>query len=254
MDYSEARATADKIIKAVKRGKYAVSYGEPNNIFTCTAPDGRTFYKIVDMDGIKSCNDSGWCEIVVEDYTFTCDLGNGDYESDFFDELDEEYVLEDKSLVMKEEIEEEIIDAFRKRKDIFWGEYTEMEQQMEFFAKLNKIRNPEYYWFEETDCPINIDDKWSDYVPPKDLDYGTVYHNRCKYYLVEDANKQEGEQLHAVHCKVVGNDRGIFPTVLLTVDYKKDGRIVVRECHECDDMYKATSRRLIKIKTGEAKA
>lgn len=239
MEYNEVNEIVDKILKAVKKGKYSVSFDEPNNINTCTAPDGRTFYKFVDMDGVKSSNDFGSCNVKVEGYSFSCDLGNGDYESDFFDEIEDEYELEDGSVVTKDEIEEEIIDAFNDRKDIWFGEYTDMDWQIEIFAKANNIKEPEYYWCEDDDCPVDIDDSWSGYQPPEDLDYGTVYYKRCKYYLVEETNNEEGEQLHAVHCKEVADDHGLFTTVLMTVSYQKEGKIKVIDCEECDDMYNA---------------
>lgn len=52
MDYEEVLEAIDDIIDALKKGDYEVSYGDPSFIRECTAPDGRTFYKIVDIDDI----------------------------------------------------------------------------------------------------------------------------------------------------------------------------------------------------------
>lgn len=239
MDYSEVRQIIDDIVKAVKKGKYQVDVDEPNNLWKCTAPDGRTFYKFVDMDGVKSSNDFGSCRVDVEGYSFSCDLGNGDYESDFFDELEDEYELEDGSTINKDELIEEVIDAFNDRDDIWFGEYSDMDWQMDIYAKVNNIKNPEYYWCDDSDCPVDIDDSWGSYTEPKNLEYGTVYFKSCKYYLVEDPNEEEGEQLHAVHCKAAPDDQGRFSTVLLTINKLKSGKIKVTECEDCDDEYNA---------------
>ena len=239
MEYTEVRETVDKIIESVQKGNYEVSFEGPNNISSCTAPDGRTFYKFVDMDGVKSSNDFGSCNVVVLGYSFSCDLGTGDYESDFFDELEDEYEFEDGSVITKEELEEEVIDAFNDRDDIWFGEYTDMDWQMDIYAKANKIKDPEYYWCEDPDCPVDIDDCWNGFTSPKDLDYGIVYFERRKYYLVEETNNEDGEQLHAVHCKDVADDHGLFSTVLMTVTYSKNNQIKVTECVDCDDLYNA---------------
>ena len=158
MEYSEVRAAIDEIINAIKEGKYDVSFDEPNGIKKCTAPDGRTFYKVVDMDGVKSSNDFGTCYVDVNGHSFSCDLETGEYESDFFDDIEDEYVLEDGTTVDKDDLIEEIIDAFNDTDDIYFGEYTDVADQMAVFAHINKIDNPEYYWFEDRDCPVDVDE------------------------------------------------------------------------------------------------
>lgn len=242
MDYIEARKTIDQIIEDLRNNNYSVSFDEPNNIKECTAPDGRTFYKFFDMDDVKTGNYFGSCNVDVEGYTFSCDLGNGDYESDFFDELEDEYELEDGISISKDELIEEIIDAFNDQEDIYFGEYSDMDWQMDIYAKIYKIKNPEYYWCEDSDCPIDINDRWIDYKTPKELEYGTVYFNHRKYYLVEvPGKKEQTEKLHAVHCTASPDDQGRFPTVLLELSYKKKGKIRVLSCEECKDEYNAAA-------------
>ena len=239
MDYSEVKELIDRIVKAIQNGKYKVSYEEPNNIRVCTAPDGRVFYKFVDMDDAKSSNDYGSCYVYVEEHGFTCDLGTGEYESGFFDEIDEEYELEDGSSVSKDELIERVIDAFNDRDDIYFGEYSDMDSQMKIYAKINGIKDPEYYWCEDDYCPVDIDDDWIDYTEPSDLDYGTVQFGDREYYLVEEPNNEEGEQLHAVDCDEKPDDEGHFKTVLLSIHYDKDGKIEVTACEESEDWYSA---------------
>ena len=239
MDYSKARSAIDEIINAIKDGKYEVSFDEANNIRECTAPDGRTFYKVVDMDGVKSSNDFGTCYVDVNGYSFSCDLGTGEYESDFFDDIEEEYTLEDGTTVDKDDLIEEIIDAFNDTDDIYFGEYTEMDAQMEVFAKINKIEDPEYYWCEDSDCPIDVDDDWNDFTKPEDLGYGSVTYNGQEYYLVDEPTGEDGEELHAVSSKATSSDSGYYDTVLLTVNHGDNDEIIVTSCEESEDEYNA---------------
>ncbi len=239
MDYREVKDIIDGIIAAVQRGDYDVSYEEPNNIRVCTAPDGRTFYKFVDMDDAKYSNDYGSCYVYVEGQGFTCDLGTGEYESGFFDEIDDEYELDDGSHVSKEDLIEFVIDAFNERDDIFFGEFSDMDSQMNLYAMINHIKNPEYYWCEDDDCPVDIDDDWADYTEPEQLGYGTVCFENVEYYLVEKPNNVDGEQLYAVPCEAEADDHGLFSTVLLEVSYLENGEIKVTACEASDDFYSA---------------
>ncbi len=239
MEYRDVKASIDRIVKAIKKGDYKVSYEEPNNIRECTAPDGRTFYKQVDMDDARSSNEFGSCTVDVGGYEFSCDWETGEYESDLFDDIDEEYELEDGSHICKEDLIELVIDALNEREDIFFGEYSDMDSQMDLYAMINHIKDPEYYWYEDDSCPVDINDGWIDYTEPSKLDYGTVRFGGREYYLVEEPNNEEGEQLHAVDCDAVADDEGLFNTVLLEVSYLKDGEIKVTACEASDDFYNA---------------
>ncbi len=241
MDYKEVQETIDGILDALKKGDYEVSYGDPNFIRECTAPEGRTFYKIVDMDDIKTSNDFGSCTVYVSDYEFSCYWGTGEYESRFFDDIEEEYELEDGTCVFKDDLIECVIDAFNDRNDIFFGEYTDKDWLMELYAKKYGIKNIEYYWCEDDDCPVDINDGWTKYTVPKDLGYGIVYYKRLKYYLVEKPGNEDGERLHAVHCHTKPDDHGRFETVIFEVCYKENGRITVTSCEEADECYDAAA-------------
>lgn len=239
MDYKEIKEIIDGIIEAVNKGDYSVSYEEPNNIRECTAPDGRTFYKFFDMDDARSSNDFGSCTVRVGDYEFSCDWENGDYESRLFDEIDDEYELEDGSYVYKEDLVELVVDAFNEKDDIFFGEYSDMDSQMNLFARINHIKDPEYYWCEDDCCPVDIDDDWAEYTAPEDLGYGTVSFEQDEYYLVEEPSYVDEEQLYAVPCKAEPDDQGYFNTVLLSISYSENGEKKVIACEASNDYYNA---------------
>jgi hypothetical protein len=124
MDYEEVLEAIDDIIDALKKGDYEVSYGDPIFIRECAAPDGRTFYKIVDIDDIKKSNDFGLCTVYICGHEFSCDWGTGDYESWFFDDIEEEYELEDGTCIYKDDLIESVIDAFNDRDETFSSEKT----------------------------------------------------------------------------------------------------------------------------------
>ena len=239
MDYKEVKETIDRIVKSIKKGNYSVSYDEPNNIICCTAPNGRTFYKVESLDDARSSTDFGSCTVDVEGMSFRCDWEYGEYDSNFFDEMDDQYELSDGSCYSKEELIDIVVDAFNTRRDIFFGEYSDTDSQMDIYAEINHIKNPEYYWWEDEECPVDIDNGW--YTEPKECDYGTVFYNHRKYYLVQEPNNKDGEQLLAVHCKEKPDDRYHYKTVLLKVLYGKNGRIKVSSCEESDEIYDADS-------------
>lgn len=160
MEYKEATKKITEIIKAIHKGKYEVDFEEPSGIRECTAPDGRTFYKIIDMDGPKSSNDFGTCYVKVEGYTFSCDLETGEPHSVFFDELEEDYETPKGKYVTKEGLIEKIIDAFNERDDIWFCECTEMDSVMHLYAHIHGIQDPEYYWYEDRDCPKDVNSWW----------------------------------------------------------------------------------------------
>ena len=221
MEHKELKEIISNIKKALRSGNYTVDFDDPNCIWECMAPDGRTFYKFTDMDSAKTSSDFGSCIVNVAGYTFTCDLGTGDIDTDFPDD-----------------VSEDLLDAFNNRHDIIFCECTDMDWCMTWYAKEHGIKNPEYYWEGDDDCPVDISDRWITYEAPADLDYGTVYFAHRKYYLVEEPN--DGK-VHAVHCSARPDDQGIFPTVILDISIKK-GKIKVTGCEESQSSYYATER------------
>ena len=240
MEYKEVRKQIDAIVEAIGKGLYEVEYNEPENFYECTAPDGRKFFKFVDMDSARHGTDFGSCTVCVKDYTFSFDWGTGERESKFLEELEDSYELEDGSSVTREQLEQEIIDAFDERDNIFTGEYTDMDSQMDVYCSMYHVDPDEieYFWGEDMDCPLDINDSWIEYTPPEKLGYGTVSYQGKKYFLVEETNIEDGEEVHAVLADSVPDDEGVLDTVLLTLEYEDDEPIVTY-CEESEDLYHA---------------
>ncbi len=240
MDYKEVKDKVNSIIESIERGNYEVSYEEPNNIERCTAPDGRTFYKIIDMDGPKTSTDFGSCEVMVNGYYFRCDWIDWPLdekiESDFLDQIEDCYELSDGSRVYKEDILEELVDEFEKREDIYFGTYVEMDDQMWIYSKINDMDIPdEYYWWEDSDCPVNIDGDW---YPPQELGYGIVEYNGEKYYLVDDLDETDLSAVHAVRSNATPNDKAQYKTVIMQLEYEGE-KLSVININDSDDLYDA---------------
>lgn len=237
MEYNELRKLIDGISDAISKGNYKVSYEEPNNISECFAPDGRKFYKITDQDGARSSNEFGSCTVEVMGYTFTCNWETAEVESDFFDEFDDSYELPDGSTLSYDELKEDVLESFEDRDDIFFGEYISPEDQMEVFGMINHIEDPEYYYSEDEDCPVDTEEEVLTY--PEDLDYGTVTYKGVEYYIVDEPEQEDEEYLHAVKCDEEPDDQGNYSTVYFTITYDEDGNMTVTDCEETDDMYDA---------------
>ncbi len=237
-DYSEVRKELDRILEMIKKGDYTTDYEEPNFIRKCTAPDGRTFYMVENLDDAKSSNTFGSFTVYVGDYYFTCNYEDGEFESDFFDELDEDgYELDDEEWISKEELMEEVTDALYSRDDVYIGERTETDDVMRVFAKCNKIENPEYYWCDNCDSPSDIDSEF--FYPPQDENCGEVSYDGETYYLVEEPTGDEEEPIHAVNSNTVPEDNGTYETVLLYLSEDDEGNIEVTDCEESEDLYNA---------------
>lgn len=233
MEYKEVRKQIDAIVEAIGKGDYKVSYEEPNNISECVAPDGRKFYKIYDLDDARSSNEFGSCTVEVKGYSFTCNWETAEVESEFFDEIDYSYELSDGSVVSYDELKEEVLDAFEFRDDIYFGEYVAPEDQMEVFGMINHVKDPEYYYYEDEDCPEDAEEITS----PEELGYGEVSYNGVDYYLVDEPENEEGEELHAVTSDAESDDQGNYDTVILTMHYDEAGEMTATDCEDSDDLY-----------------
>ena len=244
MDYKTVRETIDKVVSAINKGNYTVEYESPNCVEECTALDGHTFYKGIDLDSPKTSNDFGYCQVTVEGYTFACDLNNGDYESDFFDQIDNMYEVNGE-IINKQELIEEITDLLDEKDGIYFHMLDDFDEIMQVYALANNIENPEYYYWDDDDCPIDEDDDYESITKPCELDYGEVTFNKHTYYLVEDPNYEDDEQLHAVDSEEKPSNDGQYSTVLLTLKYKKNGDMKVTSCDECDDVYDAVEYEII---------
>lgn len=183
--------------------------------------DGRTFYKVMDMDDATSGNDFGSCEVKVAGYEFSCDFETGECESTFFDEINDEYKAKNGRTISKDRLIGETLDAFYKSKDILWGTYVEPDEQMMVYAKVERLKNPEYYWGEDDCCPLEEGSCSLRY--PEDLGCGEVEYDGSTYYLVEDTSGDDGEEVLAVEAGTEPDDQGVYEAVTLTLEYDDDG-------------------------------
>lgn len=230
MEYNEVKQTIKTIKQAIKKGDYSVTIHEPNNIMECTALDGRTFYKVMDMDDATSGNDFGSCEVKVAGYEFSCDFETGECESTFFDEINDEYKAKNGRTISKDRLIGETLDAFYKSKDILWGTYVEPDEQMMVYAKVERLKNPEYYWGEDDCCPLEEGSCSLRY--PEDLGCGEVEYDGSTYYLVEDTSGDDGEEVLAVEAGTEPDDQGVYEAVTLTLEYDDDGNPKVVDCED----------------------
>jgi len=230
MEYKEVKEIMDRIVLSLKKGRYTLSYQEPNFIRRCTAPDGRTFLLFVD----KSLTDEGNCfgssSVDVEGYTFTCDYDTGECTSSFFDQIERGYYVNGNQIA-KSVLVDELMNAFKERDDIFFGEcYSDVGWAMEIYAKYNHIEKYEFFWGEDCDAPLNIDDPDLEYHDPRCENCGTAFFNNTRYYLLgvpDEYGSHKEENLLAVSEKALPSDHGVFPVRLLHVCYTSQGVMLV---------------------------
>ena len=138
----------DLLRLAIENEDYKISFGEPNNIELCTRYDGTKFYIIRD-DGIKFGVDGGCCHIEIAGYSFTCDLGTGDWELDDVNDSDDndEYVDDN-----------ELIELLESIPDVLSGVMLSPDEQMEVYFRANpEAEELDYFWCEDDEKPTDID-------------------------------------------------------------------------------------------------
>lgn len=241
MDYKEVRETIDSIIEAVQKGEYTVSYDEPNNIRECTAPDGRKFYKVLDLDDATSANDFGYCTVEVCGREFSCNLNSGDYESDLFDELEDVY-NDEGEFYYKENIIEEVVDAFNDRDDIHFYRCDDDDDIVMIYERCHDLEDIECYSEQDDECPIDIDDEDVSYIVPKELNYGTLEFNDRIFYLVTEPDTYGDEFALAVDSETEPDDQFCYPTVALTMKKNEAGELEVTSWEPCCKQYDATTQ------------
>lgn len=149
MNYREAEKAVKKIIKAVKKGDYKVSYTSPENIEERTYPDGTVYYKVYACDDATSSTGFGGCTVEVAGYSLFCDWGTGKIESEIFDGLD---------LSDVEYLTEDLADAFCDTEDIFSGTYTDMEDQEQVYKFIYGIKDAEFFFYDDPERPDEDED------------------------------------------------------------------------------------------------
>ena len=236
MDYDEVKQTIETFREAIENGEYKVTTCEPDNVARCKAPDGRTFYMIIDRDDAKSSNDLGSCTVEIAGYEITYDFGMQEFDSSFFDEIEDEYILEDGNRVDGDDLIGEAIEAL-DADGIYFGDYTDLDGEMEICSKIWGLEDPEYYYYEDSECPYDVGEDGRYFHYPKDLGYGEVCFDGHSYYLTEKPSKTDGEKLKAVATDSIPSDQGLYDAVSLTLEYDETGEAKVIACETCDKEY-----------------
>lgn len=138
---------------AIEKGEYKISFEEPNNIELEENSKGERFY-VIYGDDVKFGVSGGYCYVEIAGYSFSCDLGTGEWEWDEDDDYedDDDYIDED-----------EVIELLESIPGVLYGEMLEPDQQMKVYYKANpNAEKLDYYWYEDDDIPCDNDDDDSD--------------------------------------------------------------------------------------------
>lgn len=246
MTYEELTNKIKEIEEAISAGNYTIDYDCPNNISERTAPDGSTFYVLTDMDGIKSSNYFGSNKIFVAGVSFKCELEYGEWESDLFDEIEDEYELPDDEYIDKEEIIERIQDIVCEADGFISGSRTEGEDQISVYETMTGREVEDYYMWEDSDIPMDVDE----FVPAEETCDDTIAIADKKYYVVPESI--DGNTLIAVSEDAKPDKYGLYPTVMVISDkpISEDSldEITVSEVKPNEDMFNSSYCELVEKK------
>ena len=208
MTYDEITKKVKEIKKAIKAGKYTIDYDEPNFVFEHTAPDGSKFYVLVDMDGVRSSNYFGENTIHVAGVSFKCELEEGEWESKFFDEIEDSYELPKGKFVQKDELIEKIKEIVSEANGFLTGSIAfDGDLQIQAYEVMMNCQIDEYFLDEIGDMPMDI----SDFVPVEKECKDIIHVDNKKYYVVPESI--EGNTLIAVSEDAKPNRYGLYETV-----------------------------------------
>lgn len=197
---------------AIQKKDYQITYDEPNNISEHEAPDGSTFYLVNDMDDARSSTYFGSNEIEIAGESFSCELEWGEWESDYFNQIEEQYGEDDADDYI-EEIKEIISDI----NGFMAGEYTDTDSQIEVYEVMNNCVIDNYYWYEDEDKPMDADE----FEPIQSVCDETIDFNGNTYYVVEGG--LDDDEIIAVPSDAGPDCNGCYETMILVVE---DGEIV----------------------------
>ena len=127
--------TKTLVLKAIKNGDYNIEIEEPNNVEQYTKSDGTVYYRLRGDDAKFGCH-PGYCTVYLMDYeySFRCDLGTGEWESNCD--------LED---------DKEIIDAIECLDDVLCGEHYDTDSYMSVYFAANPDAPDGPVLFEDED-------------------------------------------------------------------------------------------------------
>ncbi len=209
MTYKEIIKKIKEIEDAIASGNYTIDYDCPNNINERIAPDGSTFYVLTDMDGIKSSNYFGSNRIFVAGISIKCELEYGEWESDLFDEIEDDYELPDDEYIDKDEIIERIQDIVCEADGFITGSRTEGEEQISVYETMTGREVEDYYMWEDRDIPMDVEE----FVPAEETCDDTFVIAGKKYYIVPESI--DSNTLIAVSEDAKPDKYGLYPTVMV---------------------------------------
>lgn len=228
MTHKEIKKKIAEIKSAIRKKDYKITYDEPNNISEVESPDGSTFYVVYDMDDAKSSTYFGSNEIEIAGESFCCELQWGEWESDYFTRIEEEYGEDDA-----EDLIEEIKDIISDIDGFLAGEYSDTDSQIYVYEVMNNCTINNYYWYEDDDKPM----AYSDFEPIESVCDEKVDFNGNTYYVVE--GDLDGDELVAVPLDAEPDKYGRYETVMLVVD---EGEIV--DVKNSDKLFNSTYNEL----------
>lgn len=194
------------IKNAIEAKEYRITYDEANNICCYEAPDGSCFYVVVDMDSARNSNYFGSNTLDIAEESFTCELEWGEWESDFFDEINNSLDSEDADSII-----DELKDLLRGVSGFLTGEHKGMDEQIEAYCIMNNCKIENYYWCEDYDKPMNVDD----FIPINENNLDVMEYDGTRYYIVD--NNSTDSEIIAVSEKQTPDCYGKYETVRLHI-------------------------------------
>ena len=239
MTYEELTKKIQEIEEAIAAKDYTIDYYPPNFFQELTAPDGSSFILHVDMDGIRSSNDFGSNTIHIAGVSLECELEYGEWKSKLFDEIEEKYELPNGDFVDKDELVERIKDIVSKAKGFLSGTITESaDQQVKAYEVMNNCKIEEYFWYENDDHPMDIDE----FIPIEDVCDDILHIDNKKYYVVPESF--EGNTLIAVSEDAKPDRYGLYETVKVVsnepIDSEKLDKLTSLNVIPYDKMFNST--------------
>ena len=203
----------EAIIKAIKDGKYEISYDEPNMFEECRHPDGSVFYRS-HSDSCRFGTDNGCCIVEVLSTKFV------------YSWLDCYWTVDDEELE-----NENIIEALESLDGVLVTDgYVDDDFLLKAYALANGMDpngNYEYYFPDCGDWPVDYDSMRK----IEDLDLREVKFKRKTYFVLDDEERESEFERYAVQKGVLPDDYGVYPCVILTFD-ENDVDRAVRAIHE----------------------
>jgi len=201
------KSEARKIIDALKKGKYKVSYEAPNCFVEHTKIDGSTFYVIRGDDACFGCDD-GSTTVSLLGRSFTWNPTESNWEG--VDDVE----------VSDESETDDLVDTLNDLPVTRLDDCPDTDELTEFYELATGETLDEVYYYEDDDIPLDADDL----VPISDFDeFGTATFDGETFVLCEEIQPPASPRdAHcyalAVAAKAQPDNTGSYPCVLLSFD------------------------------------